>query len=83
MRTDPEMRVALREWVLRKASDLDAGMLTDQTALFEQRFLRSLHVPELLLLLEGLRGKPIDLDELEPAHFRDIDTLVKQFGARA
>ena len=81
MRTETEMRAALREWVLRKASGLDAGLLTDRTALFEQRYLRSVHVPELLLLLEGLRGKPIDVDELEPGHFRDIDTLVKRFAA--
>lgn len=81
MRSDGEIREALRSWVRGKVPDLDAGGLTDDTALFEQRLLRSVNVPELLLLLEGLRGKAIDVDELQPGDFRDIDTLVKRFGS--
>ena len=57
----------------------DDGALTDSTPLFEERRLRSLHLPELLLLLERLRGEPIDVDDLRPGDFRDIDTLVSRF----
>jgi len=38
------------------------------------------HLPELLLLLERLRGEPIDVEDLRPGDFRDIDTLVLRFG---
>src|ERR1700722_8530144 len=57
----------------------DDGALTDSTPLFEERRLRSLHLPELLLLLERLRGEPIDVGEPRPGDFRDIDTLVSRF----
>ena len=79
MRSEREIREALHSWVLSKAKDLDSSALTDKTPLFEQRLLRSLHLPELLLFLERLRGEPIDVDDLRPGDFRDIDTLVLRF----
>jgi len=80
MPSEQEVRRALREWVLSKSKGLDPVALTDTTAIFEQRYLRSLHVPELLLLLERLRGEPIDVEDLQAGDFRDIDTLMARFG---
>lgn len=78
---DPDkMRLALRDWVLGKAKDLDPTALTDQTQLLAERHVRSIHIPELLLLLERLRGAPIDVEALQPDDFRDIDTLVARFA---
>ncbi|MEV6315605.1 hypothetical protein [Streptomyces sp. NPDC051776] len=77
--SEREIRETLRSWVLGKAKDLDGGSLTDTTPLFERRHLRSLHVPELLLLLERLRGEPIDVEDMRAGDFRDIDTLVRRF----
>ena len=79
MRSEQEIREALRSWVLSKARNFDGSTLTDSTPLFEERQLTSLHVPELLLFLERLRGGPIDVDDLRPGDFRDIDTLVLRF----
>ena len=79
MRSEQEIREALRSWVLAAARDLDSSTLTDTTPLFEERRLRSLHLPELLLFLERLRDGPIDVDDLRPGDFRDIDTLVLRF----
>ncbi len=76
------IRAELRKWVLSKAPDLSAGELTDTTPLFERRYVRSIHVPELLLLLERLRGAAVDIDDLRPSDFRDIDTLVARFGTQ-
>lgn len=81
MRSEREIRAALRSWVLDKAKNLDCHVLTDQTPLFEERYLRSLHLPELLLLIERLRSAPIEVDDLRPGDFRDIDTLVLRFCA--
>jgi hypothetical protein len=80
MRSDQEIRDGLRRWVLAKAATLADTELTDRTALFEGRHLRSVHLPELLLYLEGLRGAPIEVDSLAPGDFRDIDSIVHRFG---
>jgi hypothetical protein len=71
------MRTELRAWVRGKARGME---VTDGTPLFEQRILRSVHLPELLLLLERLRGAPIDLERLWPGDFHSIDVMVRRFG---
>ena len=38
-----------------------------------------MHLPELLLFIERLRGEPIEVDDLRPGDFGDIDTLVLRF----
>lgn len=74
-------RVALREWILGKATTLDAQSLTDQTPLFSERHLRSVHLPELILLLERLSGRPIDVENLSAGDFRDVETMLGKFAA--
>ncbi|MDF9810942.1 hypothetical protein [Streptomyces sp. SPB162] len=83
MPSDQEIRDRLRTWVLGKASGLSAADLTDRTPLFEERHLRSVHLPELLLFLERLRASPIDVEDLRPGDFRDIHTIVDRFGGAA
>jgi hypothetical protein len=77
--SDHEFREAVRTWV-RGRTKSPEDEITDRTALFEQRHLRSVHLPELLLLLERLRGAPIDVDGLGAGDFRDIDTIVSRFA---
>jgi hypothetical protein len=69
----------LRAWVAGKARDLPPGGLTDDLPLLAGRHLTSLHIPELLLLLERLRGSAIDADRLQPGDFRDIRTIAARF----
>jgi acyl carrier protein len=79
-------RAALRAWVADHARDVEPGELTDTTALFEDGVLTSLRFPELILLIERLRGREIDVTALAPGDFRDIATIVERFvedGARA
>jgi hypothetical protein len=76
MRTEIEARAALRTWVLGRAKDLDDETFTDSTALFEGRHLRSVHLPELLLVLERLRGAPIEVEQVSPENFSTIDAMM-------
>lgn len=69
----------LRAWVAGKARDLPPGGLTDDLPLLAGRHLTSLHIPELLLLLERLRGSTIDADRLGPGDFHDIRTIAARF----
>ena len=79
MPSEPDFRAELRAWVCAKTG----VQVTDHTQIFAERTLRSVHIPELLLLMERLRGTPIDVEELRPTDFRDIDTLVTRFGTRS
>ncbi|RZU54521.1 hypothetical protein EV385_6472 [Krasilnikovia cinnamomea] len=74
-----EVRTALREWVAVRNPDLDPATLTDQTPLISTRLVTSLHVVELLLLIEELRAAPVDPRSLAPGAFTDIDTIVRAF----
>jgi hypothetical protein len=69
----------LREWVRGKARDLPPEGLTDDTPLLEGRHLTSLHIPELLLLVERLRQEPVDIDRLQPGDFHSIATIAARF----
>jgi len=74
--SDTEFRSELRTWISGKAGT----EVTDHTQIFADRALRSVHVPELLLLMERLRGEPIDVEQLQAADFRDVETLAARFG---
>ncbi|MGH3737353.1 MAG: hypothetical protein ACRDT6_17325 [Micromonosporaceae bacterium] len=71
--------VALREWVASKARGLRPDELTDDLPLLERRHLTSLHIPELILLLESLRGEAIEVDRLEAGDFHSIATIADRF----
>ncbi|WP_117212893.1 hypothetical protein [Allorhizocola rhizosphaerae] len=78
MRSEADIRAALHAFVQRHANDFP---LTDDTPLFTLRVLRSVHLPELILLLERLRAGPIDVEQLQPGDFASIDVIVRRFGA--
>ena len=72
-------RAELRAWVAAKARDLPPQGLTDDLPLLAGRHLTSLHIPELILLLERLRGEPIDVECLQAGDFRDVATIADRF----
>jgi hypothetical protein len=80
MTTEPSpTRRELRAWVADNARGIDPADLSDTTALFEQRVLTSLQFPELVLLIERLSGRLVDVTVLAPGDFRDIDTIMQRF----
>jgi hypothetical protein len=77
MLSESDFRAELRAWVNEKTG----VEVTDHSQIFADRTLRSVHIPELLLVMERLRGAPIDVEQLRPTDFSDIDTLVNRFGS--
>ena len=79
-----DVREVLRGWMLehsRKA--IGDAPITDATPLLEEGILSSVQVPDLLLYIEDLRGRPVELAELKPGSFRSIDALVSAFFPEA
>jgi hypothetical protein len=78
--TDPaEARANLRAWILTKNDDVAPEVVSDQTKLLAAGLLRSIHVPELILMLERWRGEPLDVANLGPGDFDDVETIVSRF----
>jgi acyl carrier protein len=74
-----DVRAALRQWVADRNDGLSPDDLDERTPLIEARYLTSLQVAELLLFLEELSGRPVDVAALRPGVFRDIETICETF----
>jgi hypothetical protein len=76
---DVEIRAALRGWIARTNGGVPEDSLTDETPILETRILKSLHVPDLILFIEQLSGRSIDVSQLKPGVFRNVDAIVRSF----
>lgn len=74
-----EIRAQLREWVITTSGKIKPEELRDDTPLIEQRVISSLHITDLILFLESLRGSPVDLSLISGASFRDINAVCDTF----
>ena len=79
MKTEVEIRQSLRDWIIKKNGKIKPEELNDQTPVTEQRIISSLQVMDLILFLEQLSGNPIEVDDLKPGVFRDIDSIYRNF----
>ena len=79
MRAEEEIRQSLRAWIVKKNGKIKPEDLNDQTAIIEQRIISSLQVMDLIFFLEQLSGNPIEVDDLKPGVFRDIDSIYRNF----
>ena len=79
MRTEEEIRQSLRDWIVKKNGKIRPEDLSDQTPIIEQRIISSLQVMDLIFYLEQLSGNPIEVDDLKPGVFRDIDSIYRNF----
>lgn len=72
-------REALRSFVLDRNPGLDPKALGDDTPLLADRLVTSLHLVDMLLLLESVRRAAIDVRRMTPAAFASIDAIVGAF----
>ncbi len=79
MRTEEEIRRSLRDWIAKKSGKIRPEDLSDQTPIIEQRIISSLQVMDLIFFLEQLSGRAIEVDDLKPGVFRDINTIYRNF----
>ena len=75
----PEVKQALREWVALKSGKVRSEDLDDETPILEQRIITSLQVMDLILHIEKLTGKAIDVEKLSRGSFRNVDAIYQNF----
>lgn len=81
MKTEAEVREALRHWVLKNSSKIGSEYLTDDTPIIEQRIIKSVQIMDLVLFIERLRDRSIEVESLKPGTFRNINTIYNNFFA--
>ena len=75
-----DAREKVRAWLVEHGrTAIEGTALTDATPLIDDGILSSIQVPELLLFIEDLRGRPVDVSELKPGAFRTVDAIVGTF----
>lgn len=83
MKTETQIRQALRDWIVNRSEEMAPQGLNDQTLILEQRLISSLQVMDLMLFIEELSGEPIDVESLRPGVFQNIDAIYQHFFEKA
>ncbi len=76
-----ETREALRQWIAGVSDKTILENLADDTPLFRNGILKSVQVSDLILYIEELAGRAVDVEQIKPGVFRDIDTIHRSFFA--
>ena len=76
-----DTREALRQWVAGVSDKTTLENLAVDTPLFRNGILKSVQVSDLILYIEELAGRAVDVEQIKPGVFRDIDTIHRNFFA--
>jgi acyl carrier protein len=79
VKSEAEIRAALRQWILTRAQAEAGRVLNDDTPILEPGLLSSLDVVELILFIESLRGGEVDVERIEPEALTDLNALYDAF----
>ncbi len=78
-----QFKTRIREWILARNPKVDSAVLGDDTPLLEQKILSSIQIMDLILYLEHLQGRPVDIDQVQPENFHSLNTIHAAFFAAA
>lgn len=81
MSTENDVRDALRQWIANTSGKTSTQDLADDTPLFRSGVLKSVQVSDLILYIEELAERAVDVEQIKPGVFRDIDTIYRNFFA--
>jgi acyl carrier protein len=79
MKTEEEFKTELKNWVLQKSTKVTAEELTYSTPLIDTRIISSMQVMELILFLEKLKGSRLNMKNIKPGVFQDINSIYNSF----
>jgi acyl carrier protein len=79
MRTETEIREALRDWIVKTSGKIQPEELNDETPIIEQRIISSLQVMDLIFFIEKLSNRSIEVESLKVGVFRNINAIYDTF----
>lgn len=80
---EAEVRQALRDWIVKTSGKIQPSELLDSTPLIEKRIISSLHIMELILLIERIKGTRFNLKQIKPGAFGSVDAIYSSFFAES
>ena len=72
------IRKKLHVFILENCES-EISSISDNTPIFESGLLKSIQIMDLILFVEEISGKEVDVEGLKPGSFKDIDTIIKNF----
>lgn len=79
MRTETEIKNALRNWIVETNNKIQPEQLSDETPIIEQRIITSLQVMDLIFFIEKLSDRSIDVESMKVGVFRNINAIYDNF----
>ena len=79
MSAEERIRDALREWVAKTSGTSSIGDIADDTPIFRSGILKSVQVTDLILYIEELAKRRVDVEKIKPGGFRDINSIYINF----
>ena len=80
MSTELALKTALRIWIASHNAWLCPEDFDDDTPLIQQRIITSLQVLDLVLFIEEVTGRQIDVEQLKPGAFRSVNAIAAAFA---
>lgn len=79
MKTKSEIKADLKAWISRTHGNVTQQAIGDDTPIFRDGLLKSVQVPELILYIEELAQRPVDIEKIQPGAFRDVQSILHNF----
>ena len=79
MNSESEIKIALKDWIAHTNGKITRDSLADDTPIFREGLLKSVQVPELILYIEELAARAVDVEKIRPGVFRDVDSIYRNF----
>ena len=79
MNNEKEIKQSLREWVAKKNNSFLPEPIMNDTLIVEKRIITSVQIMDLILYLESITGKPVNIDQVQPGVFGSIDSIYSAF----
>lgn len=79
MKSEADIQHALCRWILSTSESVALDHFDERTLLFAEGVLESVHVMDLILLIEELSQREIDIESLEAGAMRSVATIYANF----